>query len=159
MFKDGEVFRIGELEVEAMHTPGHTPAGLTYVVRDGLDEAAFVGDTLLMPDYGTARCDFPGGDARTLFHSINKVLSLPLHTSLYLCHDYPSAGRETRFLTTVAEQRQTNIHVRDGISEEEFVAMRTQRDAGLEMPALIRPSAPVPEGKGVRRPQTSLNAI
>ena len=168
LFKDGEVFRIGELEAEVMHTPGHTPACLTYVVRDGEDVAAFVGDTLFMPDYGTARCDFPGGDARTLFRSINKVLSLPPHTTIYLCHDYRPNGRAVEFITTVAAQRHMNIHVRDGISEEEFVAMRTARDAALEMPALILPSVqinmragqlPPPEDNGIRYLKIPLNAV
>ena len=168
LFKDGEVFRIGELEAEVMHTPGHTPACLTYVVRDGEDVAAFVGDTLFMPDYGTARCDFPGGDARTLFRSINKVLSLPPHTTIYLCHDYRPNGRAVEFITTVAAQRHMNIHVRDGISEEEFVAMRTARDATLEMPALILPSVqinmragqlPPPEDNGIRYLKIPLNAV
>ena len=115
-----------------MHTPGHTPACMTYVVERGATSAAFVGDTLFMPDYGTARCDFPGGDARTLFRSIHKVLSLPPETRLFMCHDYQPGGREVQFVSTVAEEREQNIHVRDGISEEEFVAMRAgaRRDAG-----------------------------
>jgi glyoxylase-like metal-dependent hydrolase (beta-lactamase superfamily II) len=168
LFRDGETFRIGTLEAEVMHTPGHTPACLTYVLRDGEDVAAFVGDTLFMPDYGTARCDFPGGDARTLFRSINKVLSLPPHTSIYLCHDYQPGGRATRFVTSVAEQRQMNVHVRDGISEEEFVAMRTARDATLEMPVLLLPSVqvnmragqlPPPEENGIRYLKIPLNAV
>ena len=115
LFRDGERFAIGNLEAEAVHTPGHTPACLTYVVREGDDIAAFVGDTLFMPDYGTARCDFPGGDARTLFASIRKVLGLPGHTRLYMCHDYQPGGREIRYVTTVAEERENNVHVRDGI--------------------------------------------
>lgn len=168
LFKDGETFRIGTLEAEVMHTPGHTPACLTYVVRNGEDIAAFVGDTLFMPDYGTARCDFPGGDARTLFRSINKVLSLPPHTSIYLCHDYLPGGRELRFVSTVAEQRQMNVHVRDGISEEEFVAMRTARDATLDMPVLILPSVqvnmragqlPPAEDNGIHYLKIPLNAV
>lgn len=168
LFRDGETFRIGTLEAEVMHTPGHTPACLTYVLRDGEDVAAFVGDTLFMPDYGTARCDFPGGDARTLFRSINKVLSLPPHTRIYLCHDYQPGGRATRFVTSVTEQRQMNVHVRDGISEEEFVAMRTARDATLEMPVLLLPSVqvnmragqlPPPEDNGIRYLKIPLNAV
>ncbi|WP_194711938.1 MBL fold metallo-hydrolase [Noviherbaspirillum soli] len=143
LFEDGEEFRIGGLRARAMHTPGHTPACMTYVVGDGIEDAAFVGDTLFMPDYGTARCDFPGGDARTLYRSINKVLSLPPATRLYMCHDYQPNGREVQFVSTVAEERRQNIHVRDGISEEEFVAMRTKRDATLEMPVLILPSVQV----------------
>jgi glyoxylase-like metal-dependent hydrolase (beta-lactamase superfamily II) len=143
LFEDGEQFCIGGLRARAMHTPGHTPACMTYVVGDGIGDAAFVGDTLFMPDYGTARCDFPGGDARTLYRSINKVLSLPPATRLYMCHDYQPNGRAVQFVSTVAEERTQNIHVRDGISEEEFVAMRTKRDATLEMPVLILPSVQV----------------
>ncbi|NMG03216.1 MBL fold metallo-hydrolase [Azoarcus taiwanensis] len=139
LFEDGETFRIGELEVEVMHTPGHTPACLTYVI--GQD--AFVGDTLFMPDYGTARCDFPGGDAATLFRSIRKVLSLAPETRLHLCHDYPPEGREPKWETTVAEQSARNIHVHDGVTEAEFVEMRTARDKTLAMPTLILPSIQV----------------
>ncbi len=139
LFEDGERFKIGELDVEAMHTPGHTPACLTYLI--GQD--AFVGDTLFMPDYGTARCDFPGGDAATLFRSIRKVLSLPPETRLHLCHDYPPDGRAPKWVTTVAEQRAGNIHVRDGIGEADFVAMRTARDKTLGMPTLILPAIQV----------------
>jgi len=143
LLQDGESFRIGQLQARALHTPGHTPACMTYVVSDGEQTAAFVGDTLFMPDYGTARCDFPGGNARTLYRSINKVLSLPPETTLYMCHDYQPGGREVKYLTTVAEQRANNIHVKDGISEEAFVAMREARDATLEMPVLILPSVQV----------------
>ena len=140
LFKENDTFAIGALEGRVLHTPGHTPACLTYVIGD----AAFVGDTLFMPDYGTARCDFPGGDARTLYHSIQKVLSLPEQTRLFLCHDYKAPGRDTyQHETTVAEQRQANVHVHDGISEEEFVKMRTERDATLGMPRLIIPSVQV----------------
>ncbi|WEN42290.1 putative metallo-hydrolase [Thauera sp. GDN1] len=139
LFEDGERFRIGELEVEVMHTPGHTPACLTYVV--GQD--AFVGDTLFMPDYGTARCDFPGGDAATLFRSIRKLLSLPPETRLHLCHDYPPDDRAPVWETTVAEQRAKNIHVHDGVAEADFVAMRTARDRTLAMPTLILPAIQV----------------
>ena len=139
LFNEGDTFTIGSLE-GVLHTPGHTPACLTYVIGD----AAFVGDTLFMPDYGTARCDFPGGDARTLYHSIQKVLSLPEQTRLFLCHDYKAPGRELfQHETSVAEQRKTNVHVHDGISEEEFVKMRTERDATLGMPRLIIPSVQV----------------
>ena len=168
LFTDGEEFRIGSLKARAMHTPGHTPACMVYVVGDGQDNAAFVGDTLFMPDYGTARADFPGGDARTLFRSINKVLSLPSATRLYMCHDYQPGGRELQFISTVAEQRESNIHVRNGISEEQFVAMRTARDATLEMPVLILPSVqvnmragqlPEPEDNGVRYLKIPLNAL
>ncbi|HJV50327.1 MAG TPA: MBL fold metallo-hydrolase, partial [Noviherbaspirillum sp.] len=129
---------------------------------------AFVGDTLFMPDYGTARCDFPGGDARMLYRSINRILSLPPRTRLYLCHDYRPGGREVQFVCTVGDERESNIHVRDGISEEEFVAMRNARDAGLEMPALMLPSVqvnmrggrlPEPEANGVRYLKIPLDAI
>ena len=140
LFKENDTFAIGALEGRVLHTPGHTPACLTYVIGD----AAFVGDTLFMPDYGTARCDFPGGDARTLYHSIQKVLSLPEQTRLFLCHDYKAPGRELfQHETSVAEQRKTNVHVHDGISEEEFVKMGTERDATLGMPRLIIPSVQV----------------
>ncbi|MDX5434119.1 MAG: MBL fold metallo-hydrolase [Halomonas sp.] len=140
LFEEGDTFAIGNLEGYVLHTPGHTPACLTYVIGD----AAFVGDTLFMPDYGTARCDFPGGDARTLFRSIQKVLALPDETRLFLCHDYKAPGRmEYRHETTVAEQRAHNVHVHAGISEEEFVRMRTERDATLDMPRLILPSVQV----------------
>ncbi|MEX2630951.1 MAG: MBL fold metallo-hydrolase [Tistlia sp.] len=140
LFKDGETFRIGGMETRVLHTPGHTPACLTYVIGD----AAFVGDTLFMPDYGTARCDFPGGDARTLYRSIHKVLSLPAKTRLFLCHDYKAKGRdEYVWQTTVGEERERNIHVRDGLGEEEFVRMRTERDKTLAMPVLILPSVQV----------------
>ena len=168
LFQDGETFRIGSLEARALYTPGHTPACMTYTVGDGDDLAAFVGDTLFMPDYGTARCDFPGGDAPTLYRSINKVLSLPAHTRLYMCHDYQPGGREVRFVSTVAEQRAQNIHVRDGISESEFVTMRHARDATLEMPTLILPSVqvnmraghlPEAEDNGVRYLKIPLNAV
>jgi glyoxylase-like metal-dependent hydrolase (beta-lactamase superfamily II) len=168
LFKDGEVFHIGNLEARVMHTPGHTPACLTYVVQSEGETAAFVGDTLFMPDYGTARCDFPGGDARILFRSINKVLSLPPQTRLYMCHDYRPNGRDVRFVTTVADERKNNIHVKDGISEEEFVAMRTARDATLEMPVLILPSVqvnmragelPPAEGNGIRYLKIPINAV
>lgn len=168
LFADGESFSIGELRVRALHTPGHTPACVTYVVADGVQSAAFVGDTLFMPDYGTARCDFPGGDARTLYRSIHKVLSLPPDTRLYMCHDYRPGGRPVQFITTVAEQRAANVHVRHGISEEEFVAMRHARDATLDMPVLILPSVqvnmragelPEPEANGQRYLKIPLNAI
>lgn len=172
LFADGEAFTIGALRARAMHTPGHTPACMTYVVSDGegidAPAAAFVGDTLFMPDYGTARCDFPGGDARTLYRSINKVLSLPPQTVLHMCHDYQPGGREVRFTSTVAEEREHNVHVRNGISEEEFVAMRHARDATLGMPALILPSVqvnmragelPRAESNGVRYLKIPLNAV
>lgn len=140
LFKEGDTFAIGNLEGRVLHTPGHTPACLTYVIGD----AAFVGDTLFMPDYGTARCDFPGGDARTLYQSIQKVLALPDETRLFLCHDYKAPGRDDYcHATTVAEQRAHNVHVHEGIGEEEFVRMRTERDATLAMPRLILPSVQV----------------
>lgn len=172
LFADGETFALGALQVSAMHTPGHTPACMTYVVRDSdnpaTPAAAFVGDTLFMPDYGTARCDFPGGNARTLFQSINKVLSLPPETLLYMCHDYLPGGREVQFVSSVADERAHNIHVRNGISEEAFVTMRQARDATLSMPTLILPSVqvnmragelPPAEGNGTRYIKIPLNAV
>jgi glyoxylase-like metal-dependent hydrolase (beta-lactamase superfamily II) len=168
LFSDGETFHIGGLQARALHTPGHTPACMTYVVGDGAQTAAFVCDTLFMPDYGTARCDFPGGDARTLFRSINKVLSLPPETLLYMCHDYQPGGREVQYVSSVAEEREKNVHVRNGIGEEEFVAMRHARDATLGMPTLILPSVqvnmragqlPEPESNGTRYIKIPLNAV
>jgi glyoxylase-like metal-dependent hydrolase (beta-lactamase superfamily II) len=148
----------------ALHVPGHTPACMAYVIGD----AIFVGDTLFMPDYGTARCDFPGGDAQTLYRSINKVLSLPPETRLYMCHDYQPGGRQVQFASTVADERAKNVHVRDGIGEEAFVAMRRARDATLDMPALLLPSVqvnmragamPEPEDNGVSYLKIPLNAV
>jgi glyoxylase-like metal-dependent hydrolase (beta-lactamase superfamily II) len=140
LFQDGEEFALGSFSVHVMHTPGHTPACLTYVIGD----AAFVGDTLFMPDYGTARADFPGGSARQLYRSIRKVLELPPETRLFLCHDYKAPGRDAyAWETTVAEERRSNVHVRDGVSEDEFVAMREARDKTLSMPKLIIPSIQV----------------
>lgn len=139
LFKDGEVFRIGEIEATAMLVPGHTPADIAYRIEDSV----FVGDTLFMPDVGTARADFPGGDAAMLFRSIRRLLALPPQTRIYVCHDYPPQGREAQWQTTVAEQRAKNVHVRDGITEDEFVAMRKARDATLEVPTLILPSIQV----------------
>jgi len=140
LFSDGERFTIGDLDAVALHTPGHTPACMTYVIGD----AAFVGDTLFMPDYGTARADFPGGDARTLYRSARRVLALPGATRLFLCHDYKAPGRsEFRWETTVAAERAHNVHIHDGVSEDEFVRMRTARDAQLGMPKLILPSVQV----------------
>jgi glyoxylase-like metal-dependent hydrolase (beta-lactamase superfamily II) len=164
LFEDGQKFQIGDLEVRVMHTPGHTPACLTYVVG----EDAFVGDTLFMPDYGTARCDFPGGDAATLYQSIQKVLALPPQTRLHLCHDYPPAGREATWETTVAAQRAHNIHVHDGVTEADFVALRTARDKTLAMPVLILPAVqvnvraghlPPPEDNGVIYLKIPINAL
>lgn len=140
LFKDGDEFAIGSLNATVMHTPGHTPACMTYVIGD----AAFIGDTLFMPDYGTARADFPGGSARELYRSIRKVLSLPPETRLFLCHDYKAPGRDHyAWETTVAEERARNVHVHDGVSEDEFVAMREARDKTLGMPKLIIPSIQV----------------
>ena len=139
LFEDGDTYAIGTMTALAMHTPGHTPACMTHVIGD----AAFVGDTLFMPDGGTARADFPGGDARVLFRSIQKFLALPPQTRLFMCHDYGPNGRAIRNETNVAEQHAHNIHVRDGITEDEFVKMRTARDATLGMPKLIIPSLQV----------------
>lgn len=139
LFKDGETFSIGDVEAKAMHVPGHTPADMAYLIEDSV----FAGDTMFMPDVGTARADFPGGDAVTLYRSIRRLLELPPQTRIYVCHDYPPAGREAKWETTVTEQRAKNIHVRDGITEEEFVAMRKARDATLEVPTLILPSIQV----------------
>ena len=163
LFADGDTFAIGGLRATALHTPGHTPACLTYVVETPDDPqvapAAFVGDTLFMPDYGTARCDFPGGDAATLYRSIRRVLDLPGDTRLFMCHDYRPGGRALAHVTTVAEQRAANVHVHDGIAEDTFVAMRRARDATLDMPVLMLPSVqvnmraghlPPPESNGVR---------
>ncbi|MCI1191013.1 MBL fold metallo-hydrolase [Calidifontimicrobium sp. SYSU G02091] len=143
LFDDGDAFAIGSLQATALHTPGHTPACMTYVVRDGGETVAFVGDTLFRPDYGTARCDFPGGDAATLYRSIRRVLALPPQTRLYLCHDYPREGHAPQPVTTVAEQRAANVHVHDGVAEADFVAMRRARDATLKMPTLMLPSVQV----------------
>lgn len=172
LLEDGEIFQIGTLQARAMHTPGHTPACMTYVVRDSGDvsekQVAFVGDTLFMPDYGTARCDFPGGNASVLFQSIQKVLSLPDNTELYLCHDYPPETREPHCITTVAEQKNANVHVHRGVNEAEFVAMREKRDASLAMPVLILPSVqvnmragqmPPPEDNGQRYLKIPIDAL
>ena len=140
LFIDGELFAIGDLDAVALHTPGHTPACVTYVIGN----AAFVGDTLFMPDYGTARADFPGGDARTLYRSARRILSLPGATRLFLCHDYKAPGRsEFRWETTVADERAHNVHIHDGVGEGDFVRIRTARDAQLGMPKLILPSVQV----------------
>ena len=165
LFKDGDKIRIGEMTGYTIHTPGHTPACMTFVFGD----AAFVGDTLFMPDYGTARADFPGGSARDLYRSIKKVLSLPIETRLFLCHDYKAPGRDVyAWETTVAEQRKSNKHVHDGVTEDEFVAMREARDKTLSMPKLIIPSIqvnmragdlPEPEDNGVRYLKVPLNQI
>ena len=140
LFADGEEFPIGAMVGRVMHTPGHTPACLTYLVGD----AAFVGDTLFMPDYGTARTDFPGGDAATLYRSIRRILALPPETRLFMCHDYKAPGRDTfAWETTVAEQRANNVHVHDGIAARDFVALRNARDQSLDMPRLILPAVQV----------------
>jgi glyoxylase-like metal-dependent hydrolase (beta-lactamase superfamily II) len=168
LLDDGASFTVGTLEARAMHTPGHTPACMTYVFEVDGESVAFVGDTLFMPDYGTARCDFPGADARTLYHSIQKILTLPDSTRLFMCHDYQPDGRELQYMTTVAEQRANNIHIRQGIDENEFVKMREARDATLEMPVLILPSVqinmraghlPEPEDNGVRYLKIPLNTL
>ncbi len=140
LFEDGEQFAIGSIQAKAIHTPGHTPACMTYVIGD----AAFVGDTIFMPDFGTARCDFPGGDAATLYRSIQKIFALPDETRLFMCHDYKAPGRDAfAWETTVGEQKAKNKHVHEGVTEAEFVKMRTERDAQLEMPVLILPSVQV----------------
>ncbi|MCH8493053.1 MAG: MBL fold metallo-hydrolase [Idiomarina sp.] len=140
LFADGDVLQVGNLQIRALHTPGHTPADLAYIVNE---QAAFVGDTLFMPDVGTARCDFPGGSAATLYQSIQKLLTLPAETQIYVCHDYPTKGRKHEFLSSVAEQKMNNIHVGGGVSEAEFEQRREARDATLEMPRLILPSIQV----------------
>lgn len=140
LFKDGENFKVGALSFRVMHTPGHTPADLAYIVNE---QAAFVGDTMFMPDVGTARCDFPGGSASILFDSIQKLLSLPTTTQIFICHDYPPTGRDYRFQTSVDEQRQHNIHVHQGVDKASFIAKREARDKTLAMPRLILPSIQV----------------
>lgn len=155
LFTDDQHFRIGEIDVQVLETPGHTPDGVSYLVGD----CVFVGDTLFMPDAGTARCDFPGGDARRLYESIRSLLALPPDTRMFVCHDYPSDGEVPRWQTTVKDQREQNIHVRDGIGMEAFVRTRTGRDATLDVPALLLPAVqvniragefPEPDGNGVR---------
>ncbi|MEX2449304.1 MAG: MBL fold metallo-hydrolase [Rhodospirillales bacterium] len=164
LFRDGEEFSIGTLTAKVVHTPGHTPACLTYSIGD----AAFIGDTLFMPDYGTARADFPGGDAATLYRSIRKILALPPKTRLFLCHDYMPGGRKVAWETTVAEEKAKNIHVHDGIGEADYVKMRTERDKTLDMPVLILPSIqinmraghfPPAEGNGVSYLKLPLNLL
>lgn len=162
LWQDGESFKIGNLDCEVMHTPGHTPACLTYRIGDAL----FVGDTIFMPDFGSARCDFPGGDARTLYHSVQRILSLPDNYRIFVGHDYQPGGREIAFETTVAEEKARSIHFKDGADEESFVAMREARDKTLDMPKLILPSIqvniragqlPEPEENGVRYLKLPLN--
>jgi len=164
LFEEDETFAIGGLTGKAIHVPGHTPADMAYQIGD----AVFVGDTLFMPDVGTARCDFPGGDAHALYRSIRKLLDLPGGTRLFMCHDYPPEGRGPAWETTVSAQRERNIHVHDGVSEAQFVAMRKARDATLSMPTLILPSVqvniragelPPPEANGMRYLKIPLNAV
>jgi glyoxylase-like metal-dependent hydrolase (beta-lactamase superfamily II) len=164
LFKDGDTYRIGAMKAFALYTPGHTPACMTHVIGD----AAFVGDTLFMPDGGSARADFPGGNARDLYRSIRRILSLPNETRLFMCHDYGPNGREIRWETTVAEQHAHNIHVHDGITEDEFVATREARDRTLQMPKLIIPSLqinmkggklPAPEADGKRYLKVPINLL
>ena len=164
LLKEGESLAFGNLSLKALFVPGHTPACMAYEIGD----AIFVGDTLFMPDVGTARCDFPGGDAKTLYRSIQKILSYPGQTKLYMCHDYPPNGRPEKCMTTVADERANNIHVHDGVTEEQFVQMRTARDKTLEMPVLILPSIqvniraghfPEPDSNGVAYLKIPLNAL
>ena len=164
LLQDGETFAIGGLTARALAVPGHTPACMAYQVGD----AVFVGDTLFMPDVGTARCDFPGGSAPALYQSVRRLLALPGDTRLFMCHDYPPAGREPAWETTVSAQRAGNIHVHDGVSEDDFVRMRTARDATLDMPVLILPSVqvniragemPPAEANGVAYLKIPVNAL
>ncbi|HEX6980894.1 MAG TPA: MBL fold metallo-hydrolase [Alphaproteobacteria bacterium] len=169
LLREGERFRIGTLDVTVWNTPGHTPACVSYVVEGAAGlKHVFVGDTLFMPDYGTARTDFPGGDARLLYRSIRRLLSLPPETKLYMCHDYPPNGRVPQWVTTVAEQRLQNVHVRDGVGEDEFVAFREARDKTLTAPALILPAIqvniragrlPPPEDNGTVYLKMPLNRV
>ena len=164
LFKEGETFKIGEVEATALLVPGHTPADMAYRV----DDSVFVGDTLFMPDVGTARADFPGGDVHALYRSIRKLLALPEATKMFVCHDYPPASRTPQWQTTVGEQRANNIHVHDGVTEEAFVAMRTARDATLGMPTLILPAIqvnvragdlPPPEDNGISYLKIPVNTL
>ncbi|PYB86349.1 MULTISPECIES: MBL fold metallo-hydrolase [Pseudomonas] len=168
LFEDEEGFRIGNLHARALHTPGHTPACMSYMIEDAGETAVFVGDTLFTPDYGTARCDFPGASARTLYKSIRRLLAFPDQTRLFMCHDYLPGGRELCFVTTVAEQRADNIHIHQGVSEDSFVQMREARDKTLDMPVLILPSVqinmrsgqfPEPEENGVSYLKIPLNKL
>jgi glyoxylase-like metal-dependent hydrolase (beta-lactamase superfamily II) len=164
LFSDGEDFEVGRMAAKALHTPGHTPACVTYVFGD----AAFVGDTIFMPDFGTARTDFPGGDAAMLYRSLKRILSLPPQTRLFMCHDYGPAGRDFAWESTVAEERANNIHIHDGVGEDEFVKMRTERDNAIDLPRLILPSVqvniragrlPPAEDNGVSYLKVPLNAL
>ncbi|MFY9509513.1 MAG: MBL fold metallo-hydrolase [Rubrivivax sp.] len=170
LFEPDEVFHVGTLRMRALHVPGHTPADMAYVLEDdaGVAQLAFVGDTLFMPDVGSARCDFPGGDARTLYASVRRLLALQPATRLLMCHDYPPEGRAPGWETTVAEQRAKNIHLHDGIDEAGFVAMREKRDATLALPVLILPAVqvniragemPAPESNGVRYLKIPVNSF
>ena len=164
LLQDGESLPFGELSLKALYVPGHTPACMAYEIGNSL----FVGDTLFMPDVGTARCDFPGGDSKTLYQSIQKILAYPEETKLYMCHDYPPNDRPVEYCTTVGDEKRANIHVHAGITEEQFVNMRTQRDATLDMPNLILPSIqvniraghfPEPEANGKSYLKIPLNAL
>ena len=164
LLQDGEVFAIGKLQAQALSVPGHTPACMAFQVGDSV----FVGDTLFMPDVGTARCDFPGGSAHNLYQSVRKLLSMPPDTRLFMCHDYPPPGRQPTWQCTVADQRAHNIHLHDGVTEAEFVSLRTRRDATLEMPVLILPAVqvniragalPPAEDNGVAYMKIPLNAL
>ncbi len=164
LLSENEIIKFGNLSFESLFVPGHTPACMAYKI----DDAIFVGDTMFMPDVGSARCDFPGGDAKVLFQSVHKLLSYPAETRLFMCHDYPPNGRAIKFETTVAEQKKNNIHMKDGITEAEFVAMRSARDATLEMPVLILPAVqiniragnmPPKEDNGVSYLKIPLNAL
>ncbi|CAI3790744.1 putative metallo-hydrolase [Pseudomonas sp. MM221] len=168
LLEDEGGFRIGNLHARALHTPGHTPACMSFMIEDAGEIAVFVGDTLFMPDYGTARCDFPGADARTLYRSIRRLLAFPDQTRLFMCHDYLPGGRDMQYVTTVAEQRASNIHIHQGIDEDSFVAMREARDKTLDMPVLILPSVqvnmrsgqlPPPEENGVSYLKVPLNKL
>lgn len=165
---DGDTLALGDITITAMYVPGHTRADMAYLAADAEKTVVFVGDTLFAPDVGTARCDFPGGDAKILYHSIQKLLALPEDTIMYLCHDYPSKGRKHCPTTTVAAQKMGNIHVKDGINEAEFVQMRERRDATLSMPRLIIPAVqvnidagnfPQPEANGIRYLKVPINAL
>lgn len=164
LLAENEIIKCGQLSIECLFVPGHTPACMAYKV----DDAIFVGDTMFMPDVGSARCDFPGGDAKALYESVRRLLSFPDHTRLFMCHDYPPDGRAVKFETTVAEQRKSNIHLKDGMSESAFIEMRSKRDATLEMPVLILPavqiniragSMPPSENNGISYLKIPLNAL
>jgi glyoxylase-like metal-dependent hydrolase (beta-lactamase superfamily II) len=158
LLDDDESLPLGVFSIDVLPTPGHTPACVSYRIDDGTVQHVFTGDTLFMPDYGTARCDFPGGDAAMLFHSIRRILALPPETKLYMCHDYPPGSRNAEYLTTVSAQRSGNIHIHDGVSLEQFVAMRTARDASLSMPVLLLPSVQVNMRAG-RLPEPEDNGV